>query len=120
MSVGLRIRLHRISPSLQADLTRLDALWTEGLHVHGGPWLVGRQFTAVDAFFAPVATRVQTYGLALSQPAAQYVQQMLHLPPVIEWMEAGIAEPWRDAGHEVDMLAHGEITQDLRAPQQKA
>jgi glutathione S-transferase len=120
MSVGLRIRLHRISPSLQADLTRLDALWTEGLRAHGGPWLTGKEFTAVDAFFAPVATRVQTYGLALSQPAAQYVQQLLHFTPVVEWMNAGIAEPWRDAGHEDDMLAHGEIIQDLRATQRTA
>ncbi len=120
MSVGLRIRLHRVSPALRADLTRLEALWTEGLQAHGGPWLTGGQFTAVDAFFAPVATRVQTYGLALSQPAAQYVQQLLHFPPVVEWIDAGIAEPWRDAGHEVDVLAHGEVTQDLRAPQRLA
>ncbi len=120
MSVGLRIRLHRISPSLQADLSRLDALWTDGLDAHDGPWLAGKQFTAVDAFFAPVATRVQTYGLALSQPAAQYVQRLLDLTPVVEWMDAGIAEPWRDAGHEDDVMAHGEITQDLRAPQRPA
>ena len=35
--------------------------------------------------------------------------------PVKEWVRAGIAEPWRDAAHEADVLAYGEITQDLRA-----
>ena len=77
MSVGMRIRLHRISPGLQSDLARLAALWTEGLERHGGALLGGDRFTAVDAFFAPVATRVQTYGLPLPQVAADYVQRLL-------------------------------------------
>jgi glutathione S-transferase len=120
MSVGVRIQLHRNSPGLQADLSRLEALWVEGLGAHGGPWLAGEHVTAVDAFFAPVATRVQTYDLKLAPPAMQYVQQLLDFPPVVEWINAGMAEPWRDAGHEDEMLALGRITQDLRAPQRPA
>ncbi len=115
MNIGLRIRLHQLSPALQADLSRLGALWAQGLNAHGGPWLAGDRFGAVDAFFAPVATRVQSYGLPLPQPAAQYVQRLLDFTPVSEWVSAGIAEPWRDAGHEADVLEHGEIILDLRA-----
>ncbi len=116
MNIGVRVRLHTMEPSLQADLARLDALWSEGLDAHGGPWLAGNSFTAVDAFFAPVATRVQTYGLPLQQTAARYVQGVLDFAPVKEWMDAGIAEPWRDAAHEAQLLAQGDIIQDLRAP----
>jgi glutathione S-transferase len=119
MNVGVRIRLHRVLPPLQADLSRLGALWIQGLDAHGGPWLAGAGFCAVDAFFAPVATRVQSYGLTLPPRAAQYVQRLLDFAPVQEWVNAGIAEPWRDAAHEAEMLMQGDITLDLRAaPQQ--
>jgi len=115
MSVGVRVRLHQISQPLQSDLSRLEALWESGLQAHGGPWLGGADFTAVDAFFAPVATRVQTYSLPLASIAGQYVQRLLQLPAVSAWISAGIAEPWRDAAHEAEVLAHGQLTQDLRA-----
>jgi glutathione S-transferase len=115
MSVGLRMRLHRISDPLQADLSRLAELWTMGLDVHGGPWLAGERFTAVDAFYAPVATRVQTYGLMLPQRAALYAQRLLDFAAVKQWVSAGIAEPWRDVAHEAEVLARGEIIRDLRA-----
>ncbi len=55
MSVGVRLRRYGISDALQADLARLAELWSDGLARHGGPFLGGATFTAVDAFFAPVA-----------------------------------------------------------------
>jgi glutathione S-transferase len=115
MNVGLRVRLHGISAALHADLARLLALWTAGLDAHGGPWLGGASFTAVDAFFAPVASRVQTYGLPLTQRAGEYAQRLIEFPVVREWISAGIAEPWRDASHEAEVLTHGEIIRDMRA-----
>jgi glutathione S-transferase len=118
MSVGQRVRLNHVTPALQEDLSRLNALWVEGFSLHGGPFLAGGSFTAVDAFFAPVATRVQTYGLSLSQASAQYAQRLLDSSAVKEWINAGIAEPWRDAAHEADILAQGEVTLDLRAQPQ--
>jgi glutathione S-transferase len=114
MNVGLRVRLH--PAALHADLDRLQALWMQGLDAHGGPWLGGADFTAVDAFFAPVATRVQTYALPLAQRAQEYSQRLLEFPAVKEWVGAGIAEPWRDAAHEADVVTHGVVTSDLRAP----
>jgi glutathione S-transferase len=115
MSVGQRVRLHRLTPALQADLSRLQALWQDGLARYGGPFLAGNQFTAVDAFFAPVATRVQTYGLTLAPAAADYAQRLLGLTAVQEWIAAGIAETFRDAGHEAEILEQGTVTADLRA-----
>lgn len=63
MHCGFRIRLRNISPELQQDIDRIDALWCEGLQRFGGLFLTGAKFTAGDAFYAPVAFRVQTYDL---------------------------------------------------------
>lgn len=117
MCVGIRLKLHRLRPEVQADLDRLAVLWEEGLACHGGPFLGGGSFTAVDAFFAPVATRVQTYGLPLPAVAADYVQRLLAVPAVEEWIAGGLAEPWRDAPHEQEILSMGELLEDRRVPE---
>ena len=114
MTVGQRVRLPRLSPAVQADLARIDELWSEGLTRFGGPYLAGVAFTAVDAFFAPVAFRVRTYGLSLSPAAAAYAERLLALPALREWETAALAEPWRDEGHEVEIRAAGEVTADFR------
>jgi len=115
MSVGVRIRLHRVSDGLRADLARLDALWGEGIERFGGPFLAGARFTAADAFFAPVATRIQTYGLPVTERAGRYAALLLQQPAVAEWIAGGIAETFRDAPHEQEILASGELLQALRA-----
>ena len=47
--------------------TRIVAMWSELLDAHGGPFLFG-DFGIADAYFAPVVTRMRTYGLPV--PAA--------------------------------------------------
>jgi glutathione S-transferase len=116
MSVGQRVKLHEFSEPLQQDLARLDELWADGLTRFGGPFLAGAAFTAADAFFAPVAFRVQTYGLLLAEPSQHYVNHLLALPSMREWEAAALLEPWRDAHHEEEVRAAGTIVEDLRAP----
>jgi glutathione S-transferase len=115
MSCGVRIRLHEFPAALTGDLARLDALWNDGLRRFGGPYLAGGAFTAVDAFFAPVAFRIQTYGLALSGAAAEYAERLLTLAPMREWYAAALEETFRDAPHETEMLELGSVLEDLRA-----
>jgi len=115
MSVGLRVRLHEQSPALLGELARIDELWCEGVTRHGGPWLGGASFGAVDAFFAPVVFRVQTYGLPLSPAAQAWLARMLALPAMQQWTRAALAETARDEGHEQDTLAVGTVLEDLRA-----
>lgn len=116
MNCGLRVRLHEVSAPLQADVQRIDALWREGLSRFGGPFLAGGVFTAADAFFAPVAFRVQTYGIALSPAAMSYAQRLLALPSMRAWYVAALQEPWREPGHEAEVPAIGAIVEDLRQP----
>jgi glutathione S-transferase len=114
MNCGIRVRLRDIGPALQADIDRINELWTEGLARFGGPFLAGKAFTAVDAFFAPVAYRVQTYGIALDRPAAEYAQRLLALPSMRRWYDAALTETWRDQAHEEETLHYGDVVDDLR------
>ncbi|HEY0199999.1 MAG TPA: glutathione S-transferase family protein [Rhodanobacter sp.] len=115
MNCGLRIRLpESLSPSLHADATRIDELWNEGLARFDGPFLAGREFSAVDAFFAPVAFRVQTYGLALSRTGAGYAQRLLELSSMRRWYGDALRETWRDPDHENEAKQSGSLLEDFR------
>jgi len=120
MSCGVRVRLHELPPDagaeLRGNLDRLQQLWSDGLARFGGPYLAGAAFTAVDAFFAPVAFRIQTYGLAIDGPAGAYAARLLALPAMRQWYEEALREPWRDESHDAAIRAAGVGLADLRAP----
>jgi glutathione S-transferase len=120
MNCGIRVKLHGVSEALAKDVARVGELWTEGLDRFGGPFLAGREFGGVDAFFCPVAFRVQSYGLELPEPAAGYARRLLAAPSMRRWYDAALAEPWRDHDHEVEIAQSGRIVQDLRAPARAA
>lgn len=115
MNCGVRVRLHDVPTALRADLARLEALWNEGLSRHGGPWLAGGSFSAVDAFYAPVAFRIQTYALPLGETARDYADRLLALPAMQEWYVAALAETWRDLPHDEEIPRVGVLIEDLRA-----
>jgi glutathione S-transferase len=111
MHCSLRIELAQISPELQQDLDRLNELWQQGLDRFGGPFLAGSEFTAVDAFFAPIAFRARTYYLPLNP---NYIQRLLALPSMQSWDAAACAETWIEPQHEQDVLSAGKTIADLR------
>jgi glutathione S-transferase len=115
MNCGLRVRLHSNPAALQKDIARIGELWNDGLARFGGPFLAGANFTAADAFFAPVAFRVQTYRLAFDTASQEYVMRMLALPSMRSWYASALAETWRDAPHEDEVGRAGTILEDLRA-----
>ncbi|MBP6533675.1 MAG: glutathione S-transferase family protein [Arenimonas sp.] len=114
MNCGLRLRLRQIPENLSGDLQRLDELWIDGLSRFGGPFLAGAAFSAVDAFYAPVAFRIQTYNLPMSRASRAYADRLLALEGMRAWYEAALDEPWREVGHEREILAHAELVQDFR------
>jgi glutathione S-transferase len=114
MNVGVRVKPKAMSDALKRDVGRITELWSQGLESFGGPFLAGTDFTAVDAFFAPVAFRVRTYGLDVGSLGLAWVDHMLALPAMLAWEEAALAESWREVGHEEELLACGDITVDYR------
>jgi glutathione S-transferase len=119
MSCGIRVHLHEFPPALARDVARLQELWNDGLRRFGGPFLAGRSFSAADAFFAPVAYRVQTYGLSLDPASTAYVSRLLELQAMREWYAAALKESFRDAPHEREILQMGEIVADFRERPQR-
>ncbi|HZH27361.1 MAG TPA: glutathione S-transferase family protein [Azospirillaceae bacterium] len=116
MSCGIRVRIDTPSDALKQDIARLSELWTEGLSRFGGPFLAGNAFTAVDAFFAPVAFRIQTYGLELDGTCAAYAARLLALPSMRLWEADALAETAREPGHEALTGNAGTLIEDRRAP----
>lgn len=114
MNCGLRVLLREIGEPLKADITRIDEIWTEGKTHFGGPYLAGSSFSAVDAFYAPVVFRMQTFGLPLNDSAQAYAELMARHPAMQEWYKAALAEPWREASHESEVAQAGEILADYR------
>jgi len=114
MNVGVRIKLHDIPANLVRDAQRIDEIWREGLSRFGGPYLTGTAFSAVDAFFAPVVFRCQTYDLSMTKDANAYCKLLLSLSSMQKWESAALNETWRDADHESEILQYGQIVADMR------
>ncbi|MEQ5184647.1 glutathione S-transferase family protein [Providencia rettgeri] len=93
MNVTRNEALTEISHELQGNLNRIQQLWQEGFDKFEGPWLAGKHFTAVDAFFAPVAFRIQSYQLKVNEHAQQWIERIIALPAMQEWKRAAEIEP---------------------------
>ncbi len=115
MNCGLRVRIDTYSPGLERDLARLNELWLQGFSRFGGPYLAGSSFTAVDAFFAPVAFRIQTYEPVMAHDSLLYAKRLLALPSMQDWYAAALRETWRDEAHEVIARNAGVWLNDYRA-----
>ena len=84
-----------LTEAAAADVGRITAIW-RGMREHygsGGPYLFGA-FTIADAFYAPVASRLRTYGVPLGGVEAAYVEALLTDFAMVEWTAAACAETW--------------------------
>ena len=113
MNVGVRVTPRPMRPELLRDVARLREIFEEGLGRFGGPWLAGPAFTAIDAFFAPVAFRIRTYGLDVGG-GADWVERVLAHPAMQQWEAEALEETWREESHEAELAACGAIIADYR------
>jgi glutathione S-transferase len=114
MSCGQRVRLHEFPAVLEREIARLGTLWNDGLHRFGGPYLAGEVFTAVDAFYAPVAFRVQSYALTLEPVSSAYVDRLLSTRAMQDWYADALKETLRDQPHDDEIARIGRVLDDLR------
>jgi glutathione S-transferase len=93
MCIRERVDVRPWSPGLQHDVARVIAVWNEGRRRFGGTgaFLCG-EFSIADAFYAPVAFRFRTYGVAPDGAAGAYLQSMLAHPWLREWEAAALKE----------------------------
>lgn len=113
MNVGVRVKPRPMRPALLRDVARVREIFEEGLERFGGPWLAGPALTALDAFFAPVAFRIRTYGLDVGKGQA-WVDHVLAHPAMQQWEAEALEEAWREEGHEAELAECGEIIADFR------
>jgi len=81
------------TPGALKDIDRVIAIWESCRARFGadGNLLFG-SFTCADAMFAPVVSRLQTYGIALPPKAQRYAQSVLALSAVKAWYVGALAE----------------------------
>lgn len=113
MNVGVRVTPKPMSEGLKRNVARVREIFETGLARFGGPWLAGAKFTAADAFFAPVAYRIRTYGLDVGKGQA-WVDHILAHPAMLDWEAQALAEDWREVSHEDELAEAGVITADYR------
>lgn len=89
--------------SVAKDLHRLETLLGGLLQRSGGPFLFGA-FTAADAMYAPVAARIRTYELPVSDVLMSYVEAIYGLPAFQQWRAEAIKEPWIVDDDEIDVI----------------
>lgn len=93
--MNLRVSYTTCEPpdAVLADLDRLQVIWSWARQQTGsqGPWLCG-SYSAADAFFAPVATRIATYNLPVGPEAQAYVQAHLAHPSFRRWRAMGLVD----------------------------
>ncbi|MEO6300454.1 MAG: glutathione S-transferase [Paracoccaceae bacterium] len=80
-------------PAVLSDLHRLELLWNWAREQTGSttPWLCGN-YSAADAFYAPVATRIATYNLPVGPQSQAYVDAHLAHPSFRSWRAMGLVD----------------------------
>ena len=92
--MNLRVSYEDCAPpqAVLDDLARLEVIWDWARAETGAKvWLAG-DYSAADAFFAPVATRIATYNLPVSDRAMDYVRAHLAHPSFRRWRAMGLVD----------------------------
>jgi glutathione S-transferase len=90
MDLRAPLKVAELSEATHKDLRRIARLWDGMLARFGGPWLAGPAWGIADAFFTPVATRLRTYGVRLSDygdtgAGGAYCERLLEAPEFLAW-----------------------------------
>jgi glutathione S-transferase len=103
MNMWRPVKARELPPEVAADVKRIEAIFTgcRERFGQGGAFLFGA-FGAADAMYAPVVSRLHTYGITVGPVAEAYKQAIMTLPAWTEWRAAALKEPWIMANGEVD------------------
>jgi glutathione S-transferase len=99
MNLWLPVKPRPQAEDVMDNVRRIDALWSDCRARFGqtagnaGPFLFGG-FGAADAMYAPVVSRLHSYGLPVSPVARAYMDAVMGLPAWRAWAEAAHKETW--------------------------
>jgi glutathione S-transferase len=103
MNMWRPVKARALDDAAKADVVRIEAIWNSCRTKFGvgGAFLYGA-FGAADAMYAPVVSRLHTYGVEVGAMAQAYMRAMMALPAWSEWRDAARREPWVLPHDEVD------------------
>lgn len=80
--------------AIDADIMRITTIWRDcrARFGAGGPFLFGA-FSAADAMYAPVVSRLRTYGVEVDPDSRAYMDAVWSHPPMTDWGGAAEGEP---------------------------
>lgn len=106
MNLGKHYAFRDRGPAVARDVDRIVQAWRDprDRFGRGGPFLFGT-FSAADAMFAPVVTRLDTYGFDVGADIRAYMDAILGLASFREWRAAALKESWSIRDDEVDEVA---------------
>lgn len=92
-----------VSAAVQADLDRIETLWSLARSRHGdaGPWLFG-DYSLADVFFAPICARIAGYGLRVGAEAQAYVDLVLADTTFRQWRAMGLTKSYDPVPYAMD------------------
>ena len=95
MDLSKRDPRHVIAPEVQAEIDRVQAIWHDCRERYGadGDFLFG-DFSAADAFYAPVVTRFRTYDVKLNAVSEAYCRAVTQHPWMQGWAAEAAKETW--------------------------
>ena len=93
MNVRREISGRANTSEVVADVARIEMIWNDCRSRHGarGAFLFGA-FSIADAMYAPVVSRLRTYGVPLAAEAGKYAASIHALPAMQEWIAGANAE----------------------------
>jgi glutathione S-transferase len=103
MNLGKRYAKRDRGEAVARDVARFETIVDQarGRFGQGGAFLFGA-FSAADAMFAPLVTRLDTYSVPVSERVRSYMDAVLSLPAFREWRAAALKETWIVPSDEVD------------------
>lgn len=95
MNLAKRFARKDRGDAARADVARVAQIWAEARSRFGagGSFLYGA-FSAADAMYAPVVTRLDTYQIEVDAPTRAYMDAVLAHPAFVRWRTEALAEPW--------------------------
>jgi glutathione S-transferase len=105
MNCELQLNWTPLDRAALSDIARVFWIWEHCRTQFGqaGPFLFG-EFSAADAFFAPVVRRFLGFSIVMPELCAKYARTIDTLPAMRKWVDAGLQEhefvamdePYRD------------------------
>jgi len=113
MNLGKRFATPLMTDDLTANIARIEDIWRQSRARFGsdGPYLFGARFTAADAMFAPVATRLDSYSIDVAADTRAYIDAIYANPHFDAWRKAAFQEPWTIPAYEEGLT----VVEDIKA-----